>query len=401
MRENYRHKKEVMLYQGEFEIVVKTFLGVEEVLAAELEELGGKEVKILKRAVSCVGDKRLVYKINLMARTALRVLIPIASFKTRKETGLYYHIKQIDWSQYMDVNETLAITSSVHSKYFTHSKYVALKTKDAIVDQFRENTYKRPNVNTVSPHLSVNVYVNDENFIISIDTSGQSLHKRGYRKEQFIAPINEALAASLILITGWRGETTFIDPMCGSGTILAEAAMIATNTPPQLNREYFAFKKGRAFDKKLWDEVLEEAVNNIKTPENKIWGFDKSFQSIRIAERNLEHAKMQDFVQFKRKPFEKNAAPDHEGVIVTNPPYGERIESSEDIIEFYQMIGNTLKHNFHGYSAWVISSNIEALKLVGLRPSKKYMLYNGALPCKYHKYELYAGSKKSKKNEEL
>ena len=386
-----------MLYQGEFEIVVKTFLGIEDVLMEELEELGAKDIKKLKRAVSCKGDKRLVYKINLMARSALRVLIPIATFEAKKEETLYYHIKKIDWSKYMDVNETLAITSSVHSKYFTHSQYVALKSKDAIVDQFRENTTKRPNVNTVSPHLAVNIHIYEANVTVSIDTSGQSLHKRGYRKEFFVAPINEALAASLILLTGWKGETTFMDPMCGSGTILAEAAMIATNTPPQLNRDYFAFKKGKNFDEKLWNEVVEEAMNNIKEPTCKIWGFDKSFQSIRIAERNLEYAKMREFIQLKRKDFEKNSAPDNEGVIVTNPPYGERIETSEDIVEFYQMIGTTLKHKFHGYTAWIISSNFEAMKLVGLRPSKKHTLYNGALQCKYHKYELYAGSKKTHK----
>ena len=383
-----------MLYQGEFEIVVKTFLGIEDVLMEELRELGAKDLKKLKRAVSCVGDKRLVYKINLMARSALRVLIPIATFEAKKEGTLYYHIKQIDWSKYMDVDETLAVTSSVHSKYFTHSQYVALKTKDAIVDQFREKTYKRPNVNTVSPHLAINVHIYEGNVTVSIDTSGQSLHKRNYRKESFIAPINEALAAGLILMTGWRGDSTFIDPMCGSGTILAEAAMIATNTPPQLHRDYFAFKKGKNFDSALWDDVVSEAMDNIKTPDCKIWGFDKAFQSIRIAERNLEHAKMRSFVQFKRKSFERNAAPDSGGVLVTNPPYGERIETSEDIVEFYQMIGSTLKHNFHGYTAWIISSNFEAMKLVGLRPSKKYTLYNGALQCKYHKYELYEGSKK-------
>lgn len=387
-----------MLYKGEFDIVVKTFLGVEELLAEELTALGATDVKLLKRAVACRGDKRLVYKINLLARTALRVLIPIATFKTGKEEGLYYHIKQIDWSKYMDVDQTLSISSSVYSKYFTHSQYVALKTKDAIVDQFREKTFKRPNVNTVSPDLAIDVHVKDDNFTISIDSSGQSLHKRGYRKEQFVAPINEALAAALVMMTGWKGETTFIDPMCGSGTILAEAAMIASNTPPQMQRNYFAFKKGKHFDKALWNEILEEAKANIKTPECAIWGFDKSFQSIRIAERNLETANMELFVQLKRKSFDKNQAPDHKGVIVTNPPYGERIETSEDIIDFYRMIGDQLKNNFHGYTAWIISSNFEAMKLIGLRPSRKITLYNGALQCKYQRYDLYAGSKKAKYN---
>lgn len=381
------------------DIVVKTFLGVEEALAEELTTLGAVEVQVLKRAVSCKGDLKLVYKINYCSRMALRVLLPITTFKSRSEESLYHNIKKIDWSKYMDVEETFAVTSAVNSKYFIHSQYVALKTKDAIVDQFRDRVFKRPNVNTATPHLAVNVHIYLDEVTVSIDTSGDSLHKRGYRKESFVAPINEALAASLVMMTGWRGEKTFIDPMCGSGTILAEAAMIATSTPPQIQREYFAFKKGKGFDAKLWEAVVAEANAQIKAPTCQIWGFDSSFQSIHIAERNLEHAKMKKYVQFKRKPFEKNAAPDNDGVLVTNPPYGERIETSEDIIEFYQMIGTQLKHNFHGYTAWIISSNFEALKLVGLKPSRKITLYNGALQCKFQRYDLYAGSKKASKNE--
>jgi putative N6-adenine-specific DNA methylase len=381
------------------DIVVKTFLGVEETLAAELRELGATDVEILKRAVACKGDVKLVYKINYMARTALRVLLPIAKFKARSEESLYHKMKKIDWTQYMSLSQTFAITSAVNSKYFNHSQYVALKTKDAIVDQFREKFFKRPNVNTETPHLAVNVHIYMDDVTVSLDTSGQSLHKRGYRKESFVAPINEALAASLVMMTGWRGEKTFIDPMCGSGTILAEAAMIATNTPPQIHRDYFSFKKGKGFDPVIWREVVSEANENIKAPECKIWGFDNSFQTIHIAERNLEHANMDDFVQLKRKAFEKNSAPDNNGILVTNPPYGERIETSEDIIEFYQMIGTQLKHNFHGYTAWLISSNFEALKLLGLKPSRKIALYNGALQCKFQRYDLYAGSKKAKKQE--
>jgi putative N6-adenine-specific DNA methylase len=383
------------------DIVVKTFLGVEETLAAELTELGATDVQVLKRAVSCKGDMKLVYKINYCSRMALRVLLPITRFKSRSEESLYHNIKKVDWSEYMDVEETFAVTSAVNSKFFTHSQYVALKTKDAIVDQFREKVFKRPNVNTATPHMSVNIHIYLDEVTVSLDTSGDSLHKRGYRKESFVAPINEALAASLIMMTGWRGEKTFIDPMCGSGTILAEAAMIATNTPPQIQREYFAFKKGKGFDAKLWDEVVAEANAKITEPTCNIWGFDSSFQSIHIAERNLDHAKMRQYVQFKRKAFEKNSAPDNDGMLVTNPPYGERIETSEDIIEFYQMIGSQLKHNFHGYTAWIISSNFEAMKLLGLKPSRKIALYNGALQCKFQRYDLYAGSKKASKNDDM
>jgi putative N6-adenine-specific DNA methylase len=372
-----------------FNITVKTFQGLESVLAEELKALGAADVKILKRAVGCKGDKELVYKINYNARTALRVLIFVDAFNAKNPDQLYRNIKRIDWSKYMDVDETFAVDSVVSSSVFKHSKYVALKTKDAIVDQFRDKFFKRPSVNTVTPHLRVNVMVHQEKFIVSIDTSGDSLHKRGYRKEGYLAPLNEALAAGLILLTGWKGDKPFVDPMCGSGTLLAEAALIATDTPPQINRDYYAFKKSRDFDEALWNKVVSESNAKIKTPEFPIFGFDKAFQAVRIAERNLDNAGMKDVVTLKRKPFERNEAPTEEGMMVMNPPYGERIETSEDIFLFYQMLGDKMKNDFKGYTAWVITSNIEALKLVGLRASKKMLLFNGALQCKYHGYELY------------
>jgi len=241
--------------------------------------------------------------------------------------------------------------------------------------------------------LRVNVHVAKHDFTISIDTSGESLHKRGYRREEFIAPINEALAAGLILMTGWKGEKTFIDPMSGSGTFLVEAAMIASNTPPHLHREYFAFKKSKNFQEDIWNEVVEEAKEKIVKPSFPILGFDKAFQSVRIAERNIANSGMEDFIEVKRKAFEKNQAPDNDGLLMMNPPYGERIETSQDIFDFYKMLGDQMKNNFAGYNAWIITSNLEALKLVGLRPSSKYLIFNGALQCKFHGYELYKGTK--------
>jgi len=376
-----------------FEIIVKTFHGFEDVLVEELTNLGAAEVTKLKRAVSCQGDTKMVYKINLNARSALRVLIPIKKFTTTSTDELYTQVKEIDWAKYMDLKETFAVDSVVNSSTFRHSKYIALKTKDAIVDQFREKNGKRPSVNTSTPNLRVNVHVAKHDFTISIDTSGESLHKRGYRREEFIAPINEALAAGLILMTGWKGEKTFIDPMSGSGTFLVEAAMIASNTPPHLHRKYFAFKKSKDFQEVLWNEVLEEAKANIVTPSFPILGFDKAFQSVRIAERNIENSGMQDFITIQRKAIEKNKAPDNDGLLMMNPPYGERIETSQDIFDFYKMLGDQMKNNFAGYNAWIITSNLEALKLVGLRPSKKYLIFNGALQCKFHGYELYKGTK--------
>lgn len=378
-----------------FEIIVKTFHGFEDVLAEELSNLGAAEVTKLKRAVSCQGDTKMVYKINLHARSALRVLIPIKKFTTTSTDELYNQAKEIDWAKYMDLNETFAVSSVVNSSTFRHSKYIALKTKDAIVDQFREKNGKRPSVNTSTPNLRINVHVAKHDFTISIDTSGESLHKRGYRREEFVAPINEALAAGLILMTGWKGEKTFIDPMCGSGTFLVEAAMIASNTPPHLNRDYFAFKKSKDFQEAIWNEVIAEAKEHIITPNFPILGFDKAFQSVRIAERNIENSGMQDFIEVKRKAVEKNEAPDDNGLLMMNPPYGERIETSEDIFEFYKMLGDQMKNSFAGYNAWIITSNLEALKLVGLRPSAKHLIFNGALQCKFHGYELYKGTKEA------
>jgi putative N6-adenine-specific DNA methylase len=376
-----------------FEIIVKTFHGFEDVLAEELTNLGATEVTALKRAVSCKGDMKMVYKINLHTRSALRVLIPIKKFTTTSTDELYKHVKEVNWADHMDLKESFAIDSVVNSSTFRHSKYIALKTKDAIVDQFRDKFGSRPNVNTSTPNLRVNVHVAKHDFTISIDTSGESLHKRGYRREEFIAPINEALAAGLILMTGWKGEKTFIDPMCGSGTFLAEAAMIASNTPPQLHRAYFAFKKSKDFNETLWNEVIEEAKAGIVTPSHPILGFDKSFQSVRIAERNIENSGMEDYITIARKAFEKNTAPDDNGLLLMNPPYGERIETSQDIFDFYKMLGDQMKNSFSGYNAWIITSNLEALKLVGLRPSNKRLIFNGALQCKFHGYELYKGTK--------
>lgn len=372
-----------------FELVATTFQGLEEVLAAEIKEIGGTEISIARRAVSFQGDKALMYRANISLRTAIRILKPISTFKVRHEDGLYKKIQAINWSKYMSVNQTLAIDAVVASDYFNHSQYVALKTKDAIVDQFREQMFKRPNVNRSMPDLKINVLLIGDRCTVSLDSSGDSLHKRGYRKEGYLAPINEGLAAGLLLVTGWKGEKPLMDPMCGSGTFLIEAAMIATNTPPQLNRTYFSCKRWLNFDEELWDTAMEEAKSKMCAPKSPILGFDKAFQAVRIAERNAETAQMSEYITFTRKPFQKNVPFHKEGIIVSNPPYGERIETSGDIVEFYQMIGDQFKQQYKGYEAWVISSNLPALKLLGLRANKKVVIFNGALECQFRKYELY------------
>jgi 23S rRNA (guanine2445-N2)-methyltransferase len=380
--------------------LAKTLHGLEEVLAKELQALGAKDIRVLKRAVSFSGNKKLLYRANLELRTALRILVPFHSFRVRHESALYNRIKQIDWSQFMNPNDTLAIDGVTHSKYFNHSKYVALKTKDAIVDQFRDKFGKRPNVNTYNPTLRVNVHINEDQCTVSLDSSSESLHKRGYRREVLEAPINEVLAAGMIQLSGWKKDCNFIDAMCGSGTILFEAFLYARNIPPQYHREYFGFKMWKDFDEKLWEEVVKEAKERQCDFNYKILGFDKDFQAIRITERNMEQADLVGQFELKRKKFELLQPPSEKGILIMNPPYDERIQH-KNINDLYEMIGERFKHAFPGYEAWIISSNMEALKHIGLRPSRRISLYNGALDCKFLKFELYAGSKKTKKNEKL
>ncbi|MCB0570313.1 MAG: class I SAM-dependent RNA methyltransferase [Phaeodactylibacter sp.] len=377
-------------------LIAKTMAGLEGVLAEELRQLGALQIEPLIRAVAFEGDKRLLYRANLELRTALRVLLPIRSFRVRNEAGLYNMIREVDWPKYMGVDDTLAVDAATHSPYFKHSKYVALKTKDAIVDRFRQEYGRRPNVDIDRPKLRVNVHIYNDECTVALDSSGMSLHKRGYRMETLEAPINEVLAAGLVLLTGWLRDCAFVDPMCGSGTILIEAATYAFNLAPQLNRSFFGFKYWRNYDAGLWEEVLAEAREQALPFAYGLYGYDKDFRAMKIARQNALAAHLEGKVSIDRKAFEKLEPPAENGLIVMNPPYDERI-GNDDIGTFYKMIGDRLKQAFSGYEAWVISSNMGALKNVGLRPSQKATLFNGALECKYLKYELYEGSKKEKK----
>lgn len=344
------------------------------------------------------GDHRVMYRANYELRTALRILKPIASFKAAHENDLYRAIKAIPWEKYMNVDDTFAINTVVHSETFTHSKYVALKSKDAIADYFRDKLHRRPNVKLVEPTLRLHIKVSGKQFDVSLDSSCESLHKRGYRLENHLAPINEVLAAGMIMMTGWRGETTFIDPMCGSGTLLAEAALIARRIPPQQHRTHFGFKQWPDFDAALWEEVVRKAdAQALPQAPQPILGFDVAFQAVRTTQRNLDRAGLAQSVAVKRKDFEKHNPPVVEkGIVVVNPPYGERIEADYEINAFYAMIGDHLKEAYTGYDVWIISSNMEALKCIGLHPTHKNTLFNGPLECKYQCYSIYEGSKKVK-----
>jgi putative N6-adenine-specific DNA methylase len=379
----------------DFELVAKTFKGLESVLASELANIDAKDIKVLNRAVSFRGDKALMYKANLWLRTALKVLKPIHTFKARNEVELYKGIAQIDWAEYINVEDTLAINTTVVSSYFTNTQFVALKAKDAIVDQFRNKFNKRPSIDTENPAILLNVHLTEEECVVSIDSSGESLHKRGYRVNSTIAPVNEVLAAGMIMLSGWDGNSNFIDPMCGSGTLPIEAALIAYNIPPGIFRKEFGFEKWKDFDPDLFESVYNDDDDS-RDFRHQILGSDVSSGAVRIASDNVKNAFLTNKVKLEVKSFEGMIPPEEGGMLIMNPPYGERIKKN-NIQQFYQSIGNALKRNFSGYEVWILSGNKDAMEYVGLHPSKKITLYNGAIECKFQKYDIYDGSKKAKK----
>jgi putative N6-adenine-specific DNA methylase len=378
-----------------FELIAKTFKGLENVLAGELTAIGAKDVKVLNRAVSFRGDNTLLYKANLWLRTALKILKPLKTFTARNEVELYKGIAQIDWSEYLDVDDTLSINTVVSSPYFNHSQFVALKAKDAIVDQFRAKFNKRPSVDTENPTILLNIHLTDDVCDVSIDSSGESLHKRGYRLNSTIAPINEVLAAGMIMLSGWDGNKNFIDPMCGSGTLPIEAALIAYNIPPGIFRKEFGFEKWKDFDPDLFETVYNDDSQS-RDFKYKIFGSDMAAGAIRIASENVKNAFLTNKIDLQVEVFENVRPPEDGSIVIFNPPYGERIKKT-NIQEFYQSIGNHLKKNFAGCEAWIISGNKEALEYIGLHPSKKMTLFNGAIECKYQCFTMYSGSQRLKK----
>ncbi|TYB73120.1 class I SAM-dependent RNA methyltransferase [Bizionia gelidisalsuginis] len=378
-----------------FKMVAKTLFGFEDILANELIQLGAQEVKTGVRNVSFVGDKGFMYKANLALRTATKILKPINSFKIKTEQDLYNQIYKMDWSKYLKPSGTLAVDATVNSTVFTHSLYISQKTKDAIVDKFRDETGERPNVDLKFPDLKINIHIDREVCNVSLDSSGESLHKRGYKTATNIAPINEVLAAGLIILSGWDGQSDFMDPMCGSGTMLAEAAMIACNIPPNLMRKEFAFERWQDWNVELFEKIEASLLNKTRDFHHKIFGFDKSPSAVTKAKENIKNAHLEEFISIKHEDFFKTQKGGEEKLhMVFNPPYGERLDI--DMESFYKNIGDTLKQNYANTDAWFITSNLEALKHVGLRPSRKIHLMNARLDSRLVKYEIYAGSKKGK-----
>ena len=381
----------------EFEMLAKTFKGLEQVLATELVQLGANNVQVERRAVSFTGDKRMLYTANMCLRTASRVLVPILSFKAQKADDIYEQVKALDWSQYMTVKTTFQIDATVYSDYFRHSQFVTYRVKDAIVDYWMEYENQRPSVKLEGADLYLNVHIAGDRVTLSLDSSGESLHKRGYRVANTQAPINEALAAGMLLLAGWNGQSDFYDPMCGSGTLLIEAALIARNIAPGVYRQGFAFEKWADFDANLWDEVYNDDSRE-REFKHKIYGSDAGYYAVQAATKNIQSASLQRDIEVKQIRVEELRLADTntEGALVMiNPPYGERLSQDKNVLRLYQDMGTALKHQFSGATAWVISSNEDALKCVGLRPAKKIHLVNGDLECLFNKYELFKGDRKT------
>ncbi len=405
-----------------FRMVAKTFKGLEEVLAQELIELGANEVQLERRAVSFKGDKAMLYRANLCLRTALRVLVPIKaeSLKLRVERNrrveskkpedqVYEIAKSVKWERYMTKDSTFAIDSTVYSDSLRNSRFVTYRVKDAIADYWTEKTGKRPNVNTEDPDVRINVHIANEQVTLSLDSSGESLHKRGYRVATTEAPISEVLAAGMLLMAGWKGQCDLYDPMCGSGTIPIEAALIARNIAPGVFRKAFGFEKWPDFDEELWSEIYNDDSKE-RDFAHKIYGSDASFYAVQQAMKNVKSAGVQKDVELRQIRLEElkveslelkevesrktaSLKVESEKIVMINPPYGERLASNKDMEELYGKIGTALKHQFTGATAWIISSNEAAMKCIGLKPSKKMRLLNGELDCQFNKYELFAGKR--------
>ena len=374
------------------ELIAKTLFGLEDMLAKELIELGADNLQIGNRMVSFTGDKALMYKANFHCRTALRILCPILTFPAKNPDEVYEKVKTIEWEQYIPHKKTFAIDAVVHSETFTHSKFVAYRVKDAIVDWFTEREKPRPSVRINNPDIQFHIHISHTGCTLALDSSGESLHRRGYRAEETGAPLNEVLAAGMILKTGWKGDCAFIDPLCGSGTLLIEAALIALNIAPGVFRSHYAFEKWDDFDAELFEQVSSD--DSCERPFRfKIYGSDVSLKAIQAAARNIKNAGLSKYIELKVLDFQNMTEVPEKGILVTNPPYGERMHP-RDLAQVYSTIGERLKHVFAGYDAWIISSNQEGFENIGLKPEARYKLFNGSLECEYRQYRIFSGKRK-------
>ena len=392
----------IIKMENEFELIAKTFMGLEPVLAKELTQFGANNVKIGRRMVSFTGNKEMMYRANFSLHTAIKILKPIAHFKAQSADDVYEEIKKIDWTEYLDNDRTFAVDSVVFSEEFRHSKFVSYKVKDAIVDQFREKTGNRPNISVANPDLRLHIHIADvgsgqSECTLCLDSSGESLHRRGYRQESVEAPLNEVLAAGMILMTGWKGETDFIDPMCGSGTLLIEAALIARNMAPGLFRKEYAFEKWPDFDADLFDQIYNDDSKEREFTHH-IYGYDIDIKAVNTARLNAKAAGLTADITIEEQDFKNFTQPKEKSILVCNPPYGERI-STPDLLGTYRMIGERLKHQFLNNDAWILSYREECFEQIGLKPSIKIPVYNGSLECEFRKYQIFDGKLKDFRSE--
>lgn len=384
-------------HTGDFEMKVTTFFGLEEVLADELRRLGGKDVEVFKRGVSVVGDLGFLYKANLCLHTALKVIIPIGKFTADNEQELYDGIKSFEWEKFISNTDTLMMEAVANSEIFVHSLFVAQKVKDGIVDRFRDKTGIRPDVDLIHPSFRLYIHIFKNEVSLHLDSSGEPLYKRGYRSDINEAPMKEVLAAGLVKLSGWEKHLQLIDGMCGAGTIGIEAALWANNIPPGYYRNEFGFMRWKNFDEKLYDTIYEGAISKIKNDPVDIIANELDKTTFKKAITNTKNAKVDDSVKCFNEDFFNLMPTRGGGVVILNPPYGERMPV-EEIEKLYKEIGNKLKKDYKGYNAWIISSSPEAVKSIGLRPSRRIHLFNGSLECRFLKFELYDGSKKASKN---
>ena len=385
--------------EDNYQLVTKTAAGLEEVLAAEIKALGAKNVRILHRAVLCEGNKELMYRINYTVRTALKVLKPFKTFYAKNDDELYKKVQEINWCELLRTDQTFCIDAVTSGRFFTHSQYASLRMKDAIVDQFRDVYGIRPSINTLNPDLRINLHIREDKVQILFDSSGESLHHRGYRKQVDKAPMNEVLAAGLIQLSGWKADCNFLDCMCGSGTLPIEAAMYAMKIPAGYYRKQWGFMKWDDWDPELWNRIKDEADSQIRDFDYEIWASDRSPKAVAIAENNITYAHLQRDIHLMKKNMEDLTPPEGGGIVIINPPYGDRLEE-DDIDLVYENIGNTLKHNFQGFKCWLITDDAVALKHVGLKPSVKIPVWNGPLECRFVRFDIFGGSLKDKKAKE-
>ena len=368
-------------------------MGLEAVLAQELTQLGANNIQIGRRMVAFTGNQEMMYRANFQLRTAIRILKPIAHFKARSAEDMYDEVRKIDWSQYIEHGKTFSVDSVVYSEEFRNSRFVTYKVKDAIVDQFREATGTRPNISVSNPDIRLNIHIAEDQATLSLDSSGESLHRRGYRQESVEAPLNEVLAAGMILMSGWKADTDFIDPMCGSGTLLIEAALIARNINPGVFRKAFAFEKWPDFNQELFDTIYNDDSQE-RDFAHHIYGYDVDMKAVNTARLNVKAAGLSQTITVEQQDFKDFKKPAEKSIIMTNPPYGERI-STPDLLGTYKMIGERLKHEFGGNEAWILSYREECFEQIGLKPSIKIPLYTGSLQCEFRKYALFDGKMKT------